>query len=185
MRIIAGKHRGRVLKEFKGTSVRPTSDRAREALFNIFASKIPGCAFLDMFAGSGAVGIEAISRGAKDVVFIDADKNSINLISSNLSLIGENATVLRKDGIEYAKTTTKKFDFIFIDPPYDSDLGERALKAVSENGILNEGGVAVFESDQEFSGEFTELQKVATRRYGKNCFNVYERVINLGGDLNA
>lgn len=185
MRIIAGKHRGRVLKEFKGTSVRPTSDRAREALFNIFASKIPDCAFLDMFAGSGAVGIEAISRGAKDVVFIDADKNSINLINSNLSLIGETATVIRKDGIEYAKTTAKKFDFIFIDPPYNSDLGERALKVISESGILNDGGVAVFESDQEFSVEFTGLKKVASRRYGKNCFNVYERVINRGGDLNA
>lgn len=174
MRIIAGKHRGRVLKEFPGTNIRPTSDRAREALFNIYAALIPNSTVLDMFAGSGAVGIEAISRGAKEVVFTDVDKESINLIKSNLLLIKENATVIFKDGIEYAKSCAKKFDFIFIDPPYKTDLGVKALKTVGSLGLLNKGGVAVFESDKECNEDIEGLKKVSSRRYGKNCFNIYE-----------
>lgn len=174
MRIIGGKHRGRVLKEFGGTDVRPTSDRAREALFNIFAVQIPDSAFLDLFAGSGAVGIEAISRGAKKVVFTDIRKESVALIENNLALVRENATVLLKDGIEYLKSTNEKFDFIFIDPPYKTDLGERALKLIGEKSLLSNGGFAVFESDREVLTEFTGLSKVSSRKYGKNCFNIYK-----------
>lgn len=164
-----------MLKEFDGTDVRPTSDRAREALFNIFADKIPDSDFLDLFAGSGAVGIEAISRGAKRVVFTDIRRESVALIEKNLALIKESATVLLKDGIDYLKSTNEKFDFIFIDPPYKSDLGEKALSVISEKDILKQGGFAVFESDKEITGDFNGLCKVSSRRYGKNCFNIYKR----------
>lgn len=176
MRIIGGKHRGRILKEFEGTAIRPTSDRAREALFNVFAAKIPDCVFLDLFAGSGAVGLEAISRGAKEVVFTDVSKKSVELIKKNLALIKEGAQVLLKNGLDYIKDCNKKFDIIFIDPPYDSDLGIKALTAISEKSVLQEGGVAVFESDKECDIEFPSLRKVSSRRYGKNCFNIYEKV---------
>lgn len=176
MRIIGGKYRGRILKEFDGKEVRPTSDRAREALFNIFASHVPGCEFLDLFAGSGAVGIEAISRGASEVTFTDLKKQSVALIKSNLSLIKENAVVLLTDGIEFLKTTEKKYDFIFIDPPYDSSLGETALKVISRKSLLKEGGYAVFESDGEYSEEFSTLEKISSRKYGKNHFNIYRKV---------
>ncbi len=175
MRIIAGKHRGRVLKEFAGTEIRPTSDRAREALFNVFSSFIPDCIFLDLFAGSGAVGIEAISRGAKEVVFTDIRRESVDLINKNLAMIKESATVILKNGLDYLKSSNKKFDFIFIDPPYKSDLGISALRIISDENLLNEGGFAVFESDLEVDSEFPNLTKVSSRRYGKNCFNIYKR----------
>lgn len=175
MRIIAGKHRGRLLKEFAGTEIRPTSDRAKEALFNVFSSFIPGCTFLDLFAGSGAVGIEAISRGAKEVVFTDIRRESVDLVNKNLALIKESATVILKNGLDYLKSCNKKFDFIFIDPPYKSDLGISALEIISRIDILNEGGYAVFESDLEVETEFQSLTKVSSRRYGKNCFNIYKR----------
>lgn len=175
MRIIAGKHRGRVLKEFAGTEIRPTSDRAKEALFNVFSSFIPGCTFLDLFAGSGAVGIEAISRGAKEVVFTDIRRESVDLINKNLAMIKESATVILKNGLDYLKSCNKKFDFIFIDPPYKSDLGISALEIISRIDVLNEGGYVVFESDLEVDTEFQSLTKVSSRRYGKNCFNIYKR----------
>lgn len=175
MRIIAGKHRGRVLKEFAGTEIRPTSDRAKEALFNVFSSFIPGCTFLDLFAGSGAVGIEAISRGAKEVVFTDIRRESVDLVNKNLAMIKESATVILKNGLDYIRSCNKKFDFIFIDPPYKSDLGISALEIISDIGILNDGGYAVFESDVEVDSEFSNLTKVSSRRYGKNCFNIYKR----------
>lgn len=174
MRIIGGKHRGRVLKEFGGADVRPTSDRAREALFNIFARKIPNCSFLDLFAGSGAVGIEAISRGADKVVFVDLRKESVELIKKNLNLIKEDGIVVFKDGLNYLSETNEKFDFIFIDPPYKTDLGERALKLIGEKSLLNVDGVAVFESDRKIDTDFQGLGKVSSRRYGKNCFNIYK-----------
>ncbi len=175
MRIIAGKHRGRVLKEFAGTEIRPTSDRAKEALFNVFSSFIPGCTFLDLFAGSGAVGIEAISRGAREVVFTDIRRESVDLVNKNLALIKESATVILKNGLDYLKSCNKKFDFIFIDPPYKSDLGISALEIISRIDVLNEGGYVVFESDLEVDTEFQSLTKVSSRRYGKNCFNIYKR----------
>ncbi len=172
MRIIAGKHRGRVLKEFDGKDIRPTSDRAREALFNIFSEKIPDCTFLDLFAGTGAVGIEAISRGAKKVVMVDIRRESVELIKKNLALVKESAVVYNKDGIEYLKSTTEKFDFIFIDPPYKSDLGYIALELIGKEKLLQKNGVAVFESDRECEN-LPYLQKTSVRRYGKNIFNIF------------
>lgn len=173
MRIIGGKHRGRILNEFKGRDIRPTSDRAREALFNIFSSEVIGADFLDLFAGSGAVGLEALSRGAKSVVFTDINRQSTELIKKNLALLGETADVLLTDGTAYLANTDKKFDFIFIDPPYASSLGVAALNIISASFVLRGGGIAVYESDSEFSGAFSGLKKLSTRRYGKNHFNIY------------
>lgn len=175
MRIIGGKHKGRILKEFDGQEIRPTSDRAREALFNIFAIKIIDSVFYDMFAGTGAVGIEAISRGAKQVVFTDVSRQSVEIIQKNLTMINEGATVVLKDGLEYLKTTNKRFDFIFIDPPYKSDCGINALKLIDDLDKLNPEGIAVFESDRVFDDQFVNLEKLSTRKYGKNCFNIYKR----------
>lgn len=172
MRIIAGKHRGRVLKEFDGYDIRPTSDRAREALFNIFATKIPDCSFLDLFAGTGAVGIEAISRGAKTVVMVDKRRESIDIIKTNLATVKENATVINTDAIDYLEGLKVKFDFIFVDPPYCSDLGFKALEIIARRGLLKKDGVVVFESDKECP-EVDNLDKISVRRYGKNVFNVF------------
>lgn len=176
MRIIAGKHKGRVLKEFKGDKIRPTSDRAREALFNIFAQKIGGASFLDLFAGTGACGIEALSRGAKRVVFTDISGESISLINQNLQMIKESATVIKTDGINYLNSISDKFDFIFIDPPYKLDLGITALKIIDSKNLLTPNGFAIFESDREVDVNLNSLVKISTRKYGKNHFNIYQNV---------
>ena len=115
MRIISGKHGGRVLKSFKGDAVRSTSDRAKEALFNIFKDKIFGSKFLDLFCGSGSVGIEALSRGAI-VTMCDVSKESVALTKANLALIKEDCVVVNADALSFLSSVKEKFDFIFIDP---------------------------------------------------------------------
>ena len=173
MRIIGGAHRGRVLKTFKGTEIRPTSDRARQAFFNIFADKIIGASFLDGFAGTGAMGIEAISRGAKAVTFTDLKRTSVDLIKQNLAMIKENATVLACDILSFLKTTPQRFDFIFLDPPYMTDLGLKALELIDEKPLLNDGGYVILELHEQVLREFETLEFVACRDYGKNHFNIY------------
>lgn len=172
MRIISGKHGGRVLKTFDGTDIRPTSDRAKQALFNIFQNRIMGSDFYDGFCGSGSVGIEALSRGAT-VVFTDKSTESIKLTKANLKLINENAEVYREDCISYLSRTSKHFDFIFLDPPYKIDDGITALQVIDRRKLLNDGGVAVLEKDEVVNLTFENLVFEGSRKYGKAYFNIY------------
>ena len=172
MRIISGKHRGRKLKTFEGTDIRPTSDRAREALFNIFQYKIAGASFYDGFCGSGGVGIEALSRGAV-VTMTDISDKSIKLTNENLKMINERATVIKCDCPTYLLRTDNKFDFIFLDPPYASDAGERALFIIDERKILTADGFAVLEKDKEVENEYENLIFIGSRKYGKAYFSIY------------
>ena len=167
MRIIGGKHRSRVLKEFKDIGVRPTSDRARESLFNILSGRIDGASFLDLFAGTGAVGLEALSRGAGDVTFIDNSLESLKVVKENLATLKESADLKRSDSIEFLKTTNKRFDIIFIDPPYKTDLGKRALSIIAERKILTDEGIAVFEDEDGFDDTVKGLFRYDERKYGR------------------
>ena len=172
MRIIGGKHKGRKLKTFEGTDIRPTSDRAREALFNIFQYKIAGAAFYDGFCGSGGVGIEALSRGAV-VTMTDISDKSIKLTNENLNMINERSTVIKSDCPSYLLRTDKKYDLIFLDPPYASDAGEVALKIIDERKILNADGHVILEKDKEVKNEYENLEFINSRKYGKAYFNIY------------
>lgn len=176
MRIIGGKHRGRTLKEFPGNAIRPTSDRARESLFNILQNKVPGCVFLDLFCGTGGVGIEALSRGAEEVWFSDAAKESVALTKSNLALVKESAEVFLGDALQIlqkAATHGKKFDVIFLDPPYASDVGEKALSEIRRLGLLTDGGVAVYEHGGR--EPVSALCHYDRRKYGVAVFDFYRR----------
>ncbi len=166
MRIIAGKHKGKKLKEFDGTDIRPTSDKARQALFNILQFDISGSVFLDAFAGSGGVGIEAISRGAKTVIFTDKSREAIKLIGQNLDSIGEKAQVLLTDAVDFLSRTNLKFDFIFLDPPYASHDGEKALEIIAERKLLLDGGMAIFEHKTGDNRPIDSLMLVQTKKYG-------------------
>lgn len=166
MRIIAGKHRGRQLVSFREEGVRPTSDKAREALFNILAPDMPGARFLDLFCGTGAVGLEALSRGAEKVVFNDSSRESLRILRRNLKSLGEEAEIYNMDFRALAGSLKETFDIIYIDPPYRSGFGRKALEAVARHGLLREGGVAVLESDVPFSGEAEDLVLYDERRYG-------------------
>lgn len=179
MRIIGGKYRSRVLTEFAGESVRPTSDRAREALFNILSLKIYGARVLDLFAGSGALGIESLSRGAKEVVFNDLSKDSIAILRKNLTAlkisVGSEAKISQADYISCLENARGQFDLIFLDPPYRFDYGEKALKKIVDKDLLSPNGIVMYERDRVFEGEIEGLEKYDERKYGKAYLTFFKR----------
>lgn len=176
MRIIAGKYKGRKLSEFKGESVRPTSDRAREGMFSVIQFELTGKRFLDGFSGSGAVGIEALSRGVKETVFTDSAKESCELTRKNLKLVGEDARVLNIDCVRFLSATDEKFDIVFLDPPYKSDAGLKCAEIIAKRNLLNDDGLVIIERgcavNQLIDGLFIEKQK----KYGIAEFAFYRAV---------
>ncbi len=149
MRIIAGKHRGRKLAPFEGYSIRPTPDRVKESLFQILQPRLAGARVLDLFAGTGALGLEALSRGASEAVFNDIDEVSLALLKKNLAALGESATVYSLPFEDCLARAEGRFDVIFCDPPYKEAYCERVLTAVAAKKLLNAGGLVVYESERE------------------------------------
>ncbi len=175
MRIIAGRFKGKKLKTFVGDKIRPTSDRARESLFNILAPRLLNCSFLDLCAGTGAVGIEAISRSAKDVEFVDIDKESVKIAEFNLKSINQNKRVNLCDAKSYLISTNKKFDIIFYDPPYDDNDFDNILSLVLKKQLLNENGVFIYEHKVDKpSKEISGFKKFDSRKYGIAVFDFYK-----------
>ena len=169
MRVITGSARGRKLITLDSDDIRPTSDKVKEAVFSSIQFEIEGRCVLDMFAGSGALGIEALSRGAKKTVFCDISKAAVGVINKNLETTGlkNSATVINGDGISYVNVTKEKFDIVFADPPYGKGLCVKALDVISK--CMNQGGVIVCETAAneelpENAGEFTVSKSVC---YGK------------------
>ena len=149
MRIVAGRYRGRKLTPPSDDSVRPTTDRIKETVFNILQWDVEGARVLDLFAGSGALGIECLSRGAAEVVFADRSPASVALIRQNLKGIEGSYRVLTADFTGVLRSGEDKFDLIFIDPPYKSGLGELAVDAAFDLGRVAEGGTVVYEHSSE------------------------------------
>lgn len=177
MRVIGGEYRSRILSEFKGDEVRPTADRAREALFNILANKVRLGRVLDLFSGSGALGIESLSRGAGEVVFNDFSKESVAIIKKNLQALrlidSERVRITNYDYSVCLNALSGKFDIIFIDPPYRFDYGEKALEMIAKKGLLSQNGVAVYENDKSLQKEIDGLEKYDERKYGKAIFGFF------------
>ena len=148
MRVISGSARGRKLKTLEGLDVRPTTDNVKESIFNILSFNIEGRRVLDLFAGSGQLGIEAISRGAAEVVFVDNSQKSIDIIRNNLKLCSFDAKVLKIDALNYLETAIP-FDIIIIDPPYDSKLYEDVLEKIQIFDLLKKNGIIIVESRKE------------------------------------
>ena len=170
MRVVAGKYRGKNLASPKDDRVRPTTTRIKETLFNVLQGYSQDAVVLDLFAGSGALGIECISRGAKEVVFVDNNKDSIELVRKNLQGIDGNFKVVNSDFsgvLRNAYVTGKKFDMIFVDPPYASGLGELALELIFDLDLLADGGVIVFEHGAEKTYEVSDKRyKQRTKKMG-------------------
>ena len=168
MRVISGTCRGRRLLEPAGTEVRPTTDQVKEALFNIVQFDIEGRRVLDLFAGTGQLGIEALSRGAADCVFVDSSRISLRLVEDNLRRCDLHGKCMQCDSIGFLRRG-EKFDLIFLDPPYGKGLDVEAMLAVKEFDILAKGGIMVCETRAET--ELPELGadygSVRTYRYGK------------------
>lgn len=174
MRIIAGANKGKKLKSFDGLDVRPTSDRLREALFNILAQGVVGSSFLDLCCGTGAVGLEALSRGASTVVFVDKALSSVKICDFNLKSIKKEAQIVNKDAILYLKSCDKKFDFIYFDPPYVFNEIEGILKVVLENKILNDDGVFIYERKADNKSKEVEgFELYSSRKYGIAVVDFY------------
>lgn len=171
MRIIAGKHRGRVLAVFHGEDVRPTADRIKESVFQILSSSIPGARVLDLFCGSGALGIECLSRGAAEAVFNDASKESLVLLRKNLALVKETASVTNLDFRACLMRAEGKFDLILSDPPYREDYLAEALSIVARRGLLSARGIFVHEGEREETAP-AGWERTDMRRYGRTvvCF---------------
>lgn len=152
MRVVAGKYKGKNLMSPKDDSVRPTTTRIKETLFNMIQFDVKDAICLDLFSGSGAMGIECISRGAKKVTFVDKAKDSIELTKSNLKGIDGNYEVFMTDFLTFlnkARLHDEKYDLIFLDPPYATTFAEEAIEYILENGLLNEGGKILFEHAKE------------------------------------
>lgn len=177
MRIITGSKRGKKLTSLEGTQVRPTSDRVKEALFDILQFSIEGRRFLDLFAGSGQIGLEALSRGASQAVFVDVFRDSVRVVEKNAAATGfsDRARIVQADFAAFLRDGRERFDIAFLDPPYGTGLLQQALPMVVEH--MNPGGVVICEHprQEELPEQAGDFSKHKTYRYGKVMLTVYRR----------
>ncbi|MBO5525580.1 MAG: 16S rRNA (guanine(966)-N(2))-methyltransferase RsmD [Clostridia bacterium] len=174
MRVIAGKYRGKKLASFQGMDIRPTSDRVKESLFGILSDRIVGASVLDLFAGSGNLGIECLSRGASFVHFNDLAQTSIDVLKKNLDSVRATGYTISKGDFRTCLTQKGAYDFIFIDPPYASDYGQEALCLIAR-GKLTDRGIAIFENEGE-GAQIEGLELFDTRSYGRTKLHFYRNV---------
>lgn len=175
MRVISGKYRGLNLAEFRGSDIRPTADRVKESLFNILSYKIMGATVLDLFCGSGSLGIECLSRGAKFVHFNDISPASIAVLKKNLyRLRGEKYAVTTGDWLPCVRGLKQKFDLAFIDPPYADYCGIRAIEELASRKLVYSGGMIVYERDRAFTGTIAGLDVTDERKYGKTYLTFFQ-----------
>lgn len=179
MRVITGKARGVQLKTPNGMQTRPTTDRVKEALFSIIQFEIPGAKVLDLFGGTGQLGIEALSRGAKSAVFVDAGEDACRLIRENLkrTRLEQDARVVRSDYADYLRRCREQFQIIFLDPPYAEVFLENSLKIITEIDILQSGGIIVAERPlgKELPWDFPGFTRSKDYKYGKTLLTVYRK----------
>ncbi|MEW6409646.1 MAG: 16S rRNA (guanine(966)-N(2))-methyltransferase RsmD [Nitrospirota bacterium] len=179
MRIITGKSKGRKLKGSRIKGTRPTSQKVKESLFNIIGERICGATFLDLYAGTGAIGIEALSRGAGGVVFVENGFQSRKIIEENLSLtgLGERAEVFGMKAERFVETTNEKFDIVFADPPYRTGEVNIILEKLSRCDIINQEGLLIVEHFKKkyLPGNIGEMKRLKEYRYGDTYLSVYKK----------
>ena len=184
MRVISGKSRGVRLKTPAGSETRPTADRVKEAMFSIIQFDLPGAKVLDLFGGTGQLGIEAISRGAGKAVFVDHSQQACKLIADNLRLahMENDGRVIRGDYMTFLKNSKEKFDIIFLDPPYAEVFLENALKLITEIDILQSNGIIVAECPfgKELPWEFAGYSRSKDYKYGNTMLVIYRK--NAAGE---
>ena len=170
MRVISGKARGRKLISPEGLLTRPTTDRVKESIFNIISPYIPAQRVLDLFAGSGALGIEALSRGSAHCTFVEANKSAMATVKKNIELTRaeDAASTVFGDALSFLNNCTGVFDVIFLDPPYSTGLLEKAVRLIKEKNLLAEGGIILCESEVGGEEPPTDIyETVKQTKYGK------------------
>ncbi|MBO4235400.1 MAG: 16S rRNA (guanine(966)-N(2))-methyltransferase RsmD [Firmicutes bacterium] len=177
MRIISGEYRGRKLETPINNDVRPTTDKVKEAMFSILMPYTEDAICLDLFAGTGGLGLEALSRGASYCVFCDKDRASISLIKENIRRCGAEAKskVIQGDYMKALERATGKFDIIIIDPPYNSGIYEKCLSSIEKLDLLSDEGIIIVEHEKngELSDYFGKYTKIKDRSYGKTILTLY------------
>ena len=179
MRIVGGKYRGRKLAEFQGNSIRPTADKVKEALFSILQFQIAQANVLDLFAGTGNLSFESLSRGANSVVMCDISKDSCALIKKNAQTLGVEVELYNVPAkFALSRLKGRLFDLIFLDPPYKKNLGIEALQILDHNENLAQDGVIVFEHDldEKFEFQFETLEHYDSRKYGSTVIDLFRRI---------
>lgn len=182
MRVIAGEAKGRVLTAPRGLDTRPVTAMIREALFNVWQTRVPGVRFLDVFAGSGAMGIEALSRGADAAVFVDRGREAVRCIRKNLELCRfvDRSRVLPEDVFQAFRRLAgegERFGLVYLDPPFTVEtIFEPCLDALSDGALLEPDGLLCIRSRKEFTlpEACGRLQKTSVRRYGISAVHFYE-----------
>ena len=181
MRVISGKARGVNLKTPNGMATRPTADRVKEAIFSIIQFDLPGTSVLDLFGGTGQLGIEALSRGAKKAVFVDELDDACKLIRQNLKItkLESQGHVIRSDYSAFLKTTSQKFDIILLDPPYAEVFLENSLNLITQIDILQSGGIIVTERPVEKAllCDFPGYSRSKDYKYGKTLITLFRKDI--------
>ena len=179
MRVITGKARGVQLKTPDGLQTRPTADRVKEACFSIIQFDLPGAKVLDLFGGTGQLGIEALSRGASSGVFVDASDKACALIRENLkrTRMENQGQVVRSDYMEYLKRTKEKFNIIFLDPPYAEVYLENSLNLITQIDILQSNGIIITERPlgKDLPWEYEGFLRSRDYKYGKTLLTVYRK----------
>lgn len=179
MRVITGSARGVRLKTPEGMETRPTGDKVKEALFSAIQFEVEGRTVLDLFAGSGQLGIEALSRGAKRAVFVDSGKAAAALVRENLkrTKFTEQSTVIQSDYLSYLSRCREAFGLIFLDPPYAEEFLEKSLEKIVEFDILSTGGIIVTERPEgkDLPYEFEGYTRSKDYRYGKTLVTLYRK----------
>lgn len=177
MRIISGTKRGKKLIALEGEQVRPTTDRVKEALFDILQFSVENRRFLDLFAGSGQMGLEALSRGAAAAVFVDVSRDSVRVVEKNVAATGfsEKSRIVLSDFASFLRREKGAFDIAFLDPPYRTGLLQQALPLVAEH--MNPGGRIACEHpvEEELPLQVGEFLRGKTYRYGKIALTLYQR----------
>lgn len=181
MRIIAGEFKGRKLMVEPGklprknskpgnVSYRPTTDFLRETLFNILGARVINCDFLDVFAGCGSVGIEALSRGAQNAVFVEKNPATAGVIKANLKMLNVEAKVYISEAVSFIRSCNEKFDIVFIDPPYFNDMENQPVEAALHSGIVKPGGMVILQHNVR---AVLKIQPAESRRYSPNVLSFY------------
>ena len=172
MRVISGKYKGKKILGFDTNGTRPTMDRVKESLFSTIQNYLKNSVFLDLFAGSGSIGIEALSNGADKCYFVDNGKDILKILNSNLKDI-DNSKIINKDyilALNYFKDNNIKFDIIYIDPPYHLKLANQALDLIKKLDLLKSGGIVIIEYEEEMISDIYPVLK--NKKYGKTNIKI-------------
>jgi 16S rRNA (guanine966-N2)-methyltransferase len=179
MRIIAGKYKGHHLVSFQADHIRPTTDRVKESLFNIIQSHVEDAKVLDLFSGTGNLGLEALSRGAREVTFVEKNKKSIEILRKNIEKlkVSENYKIIQKDALSFLKTSTEPYDIIFADPPFTEEMAHDVMQAAGASQSFSANTIMTIESGrrEKIMDDYQSLVRYDVREFGDKFLSFFRK----------